>query len=48
MGVNNGWYYDDFADPQRILMCPQTCARFEALQAASIDIRFGCTTIPAG
>ena len=46
-GVSNGWYYDDFADPQQILMCPQTCARFEALQEESIEIRFGCTTIPA-
>lgn len=46
--VDNGWYYDDDDDPQRILMCPQTCARFQTLQDASIEIRFGCTTIPAG
>lgn len=46
--VDNGWYYDDLVDPQQILMCPQTCARFQALQEASIEIRFGCTTIPAG
>jgi hypothetical protein len=45
--VSNGWYYDDFGDPQQILMCSQTCARFAALQEASIEIRFGCTTIPA-
>jgi hypothetical protein len=45
--VANGWYYDDLADPQQILMCPQTCARFQSLQNASIEIRFGCTTIPA-
>jgi len=48
VSVTNGWYYDDPIVPERILMCPQTCARFEALQEASIDIRFGCTTIPAG
>ncbi|HWB74516.1 MAG TPA: hypothetical protein VG755_06165 [Nannocystaceae bacterium] len=45
--VSNGWYYDDLIDPQQIVMCPQTCSRFEALQEASIEIRFGCTTIPA-
>ena len=45
--VDNGWYYDDNTDPQRLLMCPQTCARFQALDAASIEIRFGCTTVPA-
>lgn len=43
----DGWHYDDAVDPQRILMCPQTCARFEALSDASIEIVFGCTTIPA-
>ena len=46
-GVKNGWYYDDLVDPQQILICPQTCARFQDLQEASIEIRFGCTTIPA-
>jgi hypothetical protein len=46
--VEDGWHYDDDVDPQRILMCPQTCARFEALFNASIEIIFGCTTIPAG
>ncbi len=46
--VDTGWYYDDIDDPQRILMCPQTCALFQTLQEASIEIRFGCTTIPAG
>ena len=47
-GVTNGWYYDDPVTPSQILMCPQTCSRFELLQNASIEIRFGCTTIPAG
>lgn len=45
--VSGGWYYDDPIDPDRIVMCPQTCTRFEALQEASIEIRFGCSTIPA-
>ncbi|MCR9164686.1 MAG: hypothetical protein ACE37F_13395 [Nannocystaceae bacterium] len=47
VGVSGGWYYDDPVDPDRIVMCPQTCTRFEALAQASIEIRFGCSTIPA-
>ncbi|MCH9682211.1 MAG: hypothetical protein K0V04_12305 [Deltaproteobacteria bacterium] len=46
--VGEGWYYDDEAAPTTILMCPATCARFSQLQQASIDIRFGCATVPAG
>ncbi len=45
--VAGGWYYDDIVGPEQLIMCPQTCARFEALREASIEIRFGCTTIPA-
>lgn len=45
--VSGGWYYDDAIGPEQVIMCPQTCARFESLREASIDIRFGCTTIPA-
>lgn len=45
--VSGGWYYDDAVGPEQVIMCPQTCARFEALREASIEIRFGCTTIPA-
>ena len=46
--VTDGWYYDDNLTPDEIRMCPQTCARFQMLAQASIEIRFGCTTIPAG
>ncbi|MBV1862312.1 MAG: hypothetical protein KUG77_28085 [Nannocystaceae bacterium] len=45
--VVGGWYYDDTLDPEQVVMCPQTCTRFEELREASIEIRFGCTTIPA-
>jgi len=45
--VTGGWYYDDIVDPDQVIMCPQTCARFEALREASIELRFGCATIPA-
>ncbi len=43
-----GWYYDDEAAPTEILMCPSSCDRFKSAQNATIDIRFGCETIPAG
>jgi hypothetical protein len=36
---NGGWYYDDPANPTQILVCPCTCARFEA---GRVDIAVGC------
>ncbi len=46
--VANGWYYDDVETPTMVVMCPQTCGRFEAAEQASIELRFGCATVPAG
>jgi hypothetical protein len=46
--VGNGWYYDDELDPTTISMCPFTCNRFWEAEEASIDIVFGCGTVPAG
>lgn len=43
-----GWYYDDPASPDEIRMCPLSCEQFQTLDNASIDIEFGCATIPAG
>ncbi len=45
---SDGWHYDDETAPTTILMCPSTCARFDELADASIEIRFGCATVPAG
>lgn len=36
---NGGWYYDDPASPTRILVCPCTCARFDA---GRVDVALGC------
>ena len=44
----HGWYYDDVEDPREILFCPQTCGVLKAEEVASIEIVFGCATIPAG
>jgi len=47
-GVTDGWYYDDPDMPTRILVCPQTCTKIQGFNMASISIKFGCATIPAG
>jgi hypothetical protein len=47
-GVTDGWYYDDPAMPQTILLCPQTCDTIQGFTDAAISIQFGCATVPAG
>ena len=46
--VTDGWYYDDPDDPKVINVCPQTCDKIQGFAEASIAIKFGCATIPAG
>lgn len=46
--VDNGWYYDDPDAPTTILVCPQTCDVVQGFTMASVSIKFGCATIPAG
>ncbi len=43
-----GWYYDDPVAPTTIHVCPYTCGVFNTIESGSIEIVFGCTTIPAG
>jgi hypothetical protein len=47
-GVTDGWHYDDYDNPTKILFCPQTCTKVQAAMGATVDIKFGCATIPAG
>jgi hypothetical protein len=47
-GVSDGWYYDDPAMPTSIVLCPQTCDTIQGFASASVSIKFGCATIPAG
>jgi hypothetical protein len=47
-GVMNGWYYDVPAAPTSIVLCPQTCDTIQGFSSASVSIKFGCATIPAG
>lgn len=47
-GVADGWYYDDPTAPTSIVLCPQTCDTIQGFASASVSIKFGCATIPAG
>ena len=47
MNVDDGWYYDNPADPQTILVCPQTCDLIQGFDDATISIQFGCETVIA-
>lgn len=41
----DGWYYDDNANPQTIVMCPATCDKFKQDDKGKVDIVTGCKTI---
>lgn len=47
-GVMNGWYYDNPDMPTQIIVCPQTCDQIQSFLNASVSIKFGCATVPAG
>jgi hypothetical protein len=40
-----GWSYDDPHNPQRISLCPTTCARLKADGGGKVEILLGCSTI---
>ncbi|PRQ03907.1 vWA domain-containing protein [Enhygromyxa salina] len=43
----DGWFYlPDATDPQSIRICPETCTRTQNATQASVDILFGCDTVP--
>ncbi len=46
--VGAGWHYDDETNPTEIIMCPFSCERFDSADNATVEIQFGCETIPAG
>ena len=44
----SGWYYDDEANPQKVLVCPSVCAQVqEGGVNTKVDLLFGCETKPA-
>jgi hypothetical protein len=42
--VNGGWYYDNPANPTKIMLCPATCAVVSKSIAGEVNILFGCAT----
>jgi hypothetical protein len=45
----DGWYYlPDAVNPEKIRICPETCTRTQNAVEASVDILFGCDTVPIG
>jgi hypothetical protein len=44
--VPGGWYYDNEANPTKIILCPQTCTTVQADPNGKIQIELGCLTKP--
>lgn len=42
--LTGGWYYDDPANPTKIVLCPASCASVSADLDATVDIILGCAT----
>jgi hypothetical protein len=40
-----GWYYDDDANPTRVITCPASCTKLQADVNATVDVLFGCRTV---
>ena len=47
-GPTGGWYYDDDANPRRIVLCPAACeSAQESVRAmGGVQVQFGCQTVP--
>jgi len=39
-----GWYYDDFTNPTRIILCPNTCSPISTDAEGRVDVELGCET----
>ncbi|HHH30016.1 MAG TPA: VWA domain-containing protein [Polyangiaceae bacterium] len=40
-----GWYYDDLTAPNRIVLCPSTCAVVNGDTEGRVDVELGCQTV---
>ena len=38
---SGGWYYDDFDNPTRVILCPESCGEVDG----EVELEFGCTRI---
>jgi len=41
----NGWYYDDPNNPQKVILCGDTCTNVKASDDGQVDVVFGCKTL---
>lgn len=39
---NGGWYYDNNANPTKIILCPSTCNAIKSDPNAKVDVSLGC------
>ena len=44
--VSNAWYYDDNANPTKIVFCPATCAAAGADTGGKLEVAVGCKAPP--
>ncbi|MBK9262526.1 MAG: hypothetical protein IPM54_22315 [Polyangiaceae bacterium] len=48
-GAEGGWYYDDPANPQKVILCKTSCDEAQAMvgpdKPGKIEVLFGCETI---
>jgi hypothetical protein len=42
---SGGWYYDNPANPTKIMLCPATCSTVQVDPSGAIEILLGCDTI---
>ena len=40
-----GWYYDNEANPTRVITCPKSCDKIKNTQNGSVAVAFGCKRI---
>jgi hypothetical protein len=43
--ADGGWYYDNPAAPEKIIMCPASCDALQADPGAQLDILLGCDSV---
>ncbi|MEJ7734696.1 MAG: vWA domain-containing protein [Polyangiaceae bacterium] len=44
-GAGPGWYYDNNAAPQKIILCPESCTTVQNDEEAAVAAAFGCQSV---
>jgi len=45
-GDNLAWYYDSQDNPMEVVLCPAACTAANADRGGTMDVVFGCETVP--